>query len=65
MEKKELPETMKLYTLQEAAEILKVTHRSIHRYMKDGRLESRKVGGRWRITQGAIENFIQGEENDN
>lgn len=64
METKDLPETMKLYTLQEAAEILKVTSRSIHRYMRDGRLESRKVGGRWRITQGAIESFIQGENVD-
>lgn len=60
MEKQELPPTMKLYTLQEAAEILKVTPRSIHRFIRDGRLEARKIG-RWRISQAAIEKFIQGQ----
>lgn len=60
MEKQELPASMKLYTLQETAEILKVTTRSIHRFIRDGRLEAKKIG-RWRISQAAIERFLQGQ----
>lgn len=61
MEMDDIPDSMKLYTLQEAADILKVNIRSIHRYKKDGRLEAKKIGGQWRITKEAIERFIQGE----
>lgn len=60
-----LPESMKIYTLKEAAEILKVNIRSVHRYKKDGRLAARKVGGQWRVTQEAIERFINGENTEN
>lgn len=60
-----LPESMKIYTLKEAAEILKVNIRSVHRYKKDGRLEAKKVGGQWRVTQEAIERFINGENTEN
>lgn len=61
MEAANIPDSLKLYTLQEAAEILKVNIRSIHRYKKDGRLEARKIGGQWRITQEAITRFIHGD----
>ena len=61
MQATEIPDKLKLYTLQEAAAILKVNIRSIHRYKKDGRLEARKIGGQWRITQEAIERFINGD----
>lgn len=61
MDTANIPDSLKLYTLQEAAEILKVNVRSIHRYKKDGRLEARRIGGQWRVTQDAIERFIHGD----
>lgn len=61
---KDIPDSMKLYTLQEAAEILKVNPRSVHRYKKDGRLETKKIGGRLRISQEALERFIKGNEGE-
>lgn len=65
METDNLPDSMKIYTLKEAAEILKVNIRSIHRYKASGKLEVRKVGGQFRVTQDAIKRFINGEDTEN
>lgn len=49
------------YTVAEAADILKVTPRTIYRYIDNGKLEATKtLGGEWRITQEAITSFIDG-----
>lgn len=65
MDTDNLPDSMKIYTLKETAELLKVNIRSVHRYKKDGRLEVKKVGGQFRVTQDAIKRFINGEDTEN
>lgn len=62
MPKKDIPESLQIYTLQEVAEILKVNVRTIHRYLESGQLEAIKMGGRqWRVTKEALERFLYGE----
>jgi excisionase family DNA binding protein len=47
-----------LYTLQEVAEILKVSTKSIYRYVESQKLKASKVGGQWRIKEKDLNNFI-------
>jgi len=48
----------KLLTLKETAKILRVSERSVMRYLKAGRLKASKLG-QWRIKEGDIERFLK------
>lgn len=51
----------KLYTIKEAAEILRVTPRSVFRFIQPeykNQLKASKVGGTWRITEKDLNDFI-------
>ena len=49
-----------IYSIQEAAKILKVSERSIFRYINSGKLRATKIGY-WRIFKSDIQKFL----NDN
>lgn len=48
----------KYYNLEEVAEILKVTPRSVQNYLKEGKLTGKKFGGRWNFTKNDIIQYI-------
>lgn len=50
---------LKVYTIKETAELLKVTTRSIYSYIKSGKLHAVKIGTQWRITQKDIEDLLK------
>lgn len=52
---KELP---KVYTLHEVEEILSVTQRTVYNLIKGGKLKAFKVGGQWRVTEEALQEFL-------
>ncbi len=52
----------KLFTLKETAKILRVSERTIMRYLKSGKLKASKVG-KWRIKQSDLDKFLK--ENSN
>lgn len=52
----------KLYTLQETANLLKVSTRTVLRYIKSGKLEAIKIG-QWRVSKTAIQNFLDNSKN--
>lgn len=54
-----LGETM--YTLQEVAELLSVTTRTMLNYMKNKRIVGQKIGGRWYYTEENVKAFLQGK----
>jgi excisionase family DNA binding protein len=51
-----------VYDIKEVAEMLGVTAVTVHRYIKNGTLDARKLGGRWHITEETIRSFIGGAE---
>lgn len=53
----------KLLTLKETAKMLRVSERTIMRYLKSGKLKASKVG-RWRIKEGDLEIFLKKNENN-
>ncbi|RIK82256.1 DNA-binding protein [candidate division KSB1 bacterium] len=52
----------KLLTIEEVAEILRVSTRSVNRYIESRRLKASKIGW-WRIKQSDVDRFL--EENSN
>lgn len=53
---------LEVYTIEECSEILKVTKRTIYKYIKEGSLRASKVGRDWRITDAALRAFLESLE---
>lgn len=49
---------IKVYTLDEVADILKVTRRTLYNYIKAGKLPAVKMGKYWRVSQNSLQSFI-------
>jgi len=52
----------KLLTLQECAEMLRVSERTIMRYIKSGRLKASNIG-QWRIKEVDLEKLLNKSKN--
>jgi excisionase family DNA binding protein len=52
-------EPLRFFTLQEAAVLLQVSKRTLHRMAQRKELPALKVGGQWRIRQSELIKFIQ------
>jgi len=53
----------KLFTLKETAKILRVSERTIMRYLKSGKLKASKLG-QWRIKESDLEKFLKENSNE-
>lgn len=51
-------EDIKVYTLDEVADILKVTKRTLYNYVKAGKLPAVKMGKYWRVPAESLQAFI-------
>lgn len=51
-------ELEKLYTVEDIANMTDLTTRTIRNYLKDGKLEGKKIGGQWRFTMKDIEKLF-------
>ena len=49
---------IRVYTLDEVADILKVTKRTLYNYVKAGKLPAVKMGKYWRVTSEGLQAFI-------
>lgn len=56
MAKKEIKS---IYTLTEIIEALGVTRRTLYNWIKDGKIKAIKIGNRWRITEDALQEFLE------
>ena len=52
----------KLLTIEEVAETLRVSSRSVNRYIESGRLKASKLGV-WRIKQSDLDRFLEETSN--
>ena len=51
-----------VYTLEEIAEQMECTIESMRKYVKEGRLKSQKIGGRYYCTRDAVKAFIENRD---
>jgi excisionase family DNA binding protein len=56
---------LEAYDVQEVAKKLKISVYTVRKYLKEGSLKGKKVGGHWYVTQEALKNFILPKENKN
>ncbi len=47
------------FTVEEVAQRLKVSHMTVYRWIKAGKLAAYKIGGEFRITERDIEHFLE------
>ena len=52
----------KLLTIEEVAKILRVSERSVNRYIVSGKLRASKIGW-WRIKQSDLDKFLEETSN--
>jgi len=57
--KRYLEDLDRLYTLKEVEEFLKVSRRTVYRYIKSGKLKAVKVNGRWRVPREELERIAK------
>jgi len=57
-------EVVKIFTVEEVSEILKVTTLTLRRYLRSGELKGSKIGGQWRISQEQINDFLDKNSNE-
>ena len=51
-------EEIKVYTIEEVAELLHTTRRTLYTYLKAGKLKAVKMGRKWIITEENLKEFI-------
>lgn len=51
-----------LFTVEELAERLDVQERTIREYLREGKLQGRKLAGRWYVTDDAIADYFRQAE---
>lgn len=49
---------LKIYSLEEVKDILKVTQRTLYSYIKSGLLKATKIGKYWRVKHTDLQDFI-------
>ena len=55
-------ENLKMYTIEETAEILGVSKRTMMTYLKQKRIRAVKIGRRWKFTEQNIVDFVSGKK---
>jgi excisionase family DNA binding protein len=57
---KDLPAPIgdRLLTLREAAEVLRLSTRTVREYVQRGEIEGRIIGGRWRFRRAGLDAFF-------
>jgi excisionase family DNA binding protein len=50
---------IRVYTTEEALEVLKVTKRTLYRYIKAGQIKAVRLGREYRITEDALRDFLE------
>jgi len=47
-----------IYTIPEAARVLKISERTLYSWLRDNVIPGRKLRGCWRISEAALEQFL-------
>jgi excisionase family DNA binding protein len=52
---------LKLYSVDEIAEMLKSTKPTIRSYFREGKFKGQKITGKWYITEENFKNYLSGD----
>jgi len=48
-----------IYTIEQVAEILQLSTKTVYRHVRSGRLDSLRIGRRWRIPDTSVKAFMR------
>lgn len=54
----------KLYTITELAEMLNMNRRSIQRYVAAGKIKAVMIGGKWKISETNLQEFLSEQKHN-
>ncbi len=54
-------EGVNVYSLLEVSELLDITYTTVRKYIKEGKIRSRRVGRKYLVTGESIRSFLNGE----
>jgi excisionase family DNA binding protein len=54
---------MEFLGVKEVAKFLEVSEKTVYNYITNGELQAYKIGDKWRVTQPAIEKFLESKSN--
>ena len=52
---------LKLYSVDEVAEMLKSTSPTIRAYFREGKIKGQKISRKWYITEDNLKNYLSGD----
>ena len=55
-------DSIRLLTLNEAAELLQVSTRTLQRMIHSGEMPALKVGGQWRVREAQLRHWVENRE---
>ena len=55
-------DSIRLLTLNEAAELLQVSTRTLQRMIHSGQMPALKVGGQWRVREAQLRQWVENRE---
>ena len=53
-------EPLKVLTVEQTAELLQVSQRTVNRMIQDKKLPAFKVGGQWRVRESQLTKWLEG-----
>ncbi len=56
--------SIKLYTVEELSELLDVQETTIRKYLREGRIQGRKMARRWYISEESLSVYFREHETD-
>jgi excisionase family DNA binding protein len=56
---------LKLYSVDDLHEMLGISKMTIRAYLRDGKLQGRKMGVKWFVTEDSLRRYFEGAENEN
>lgn len=54
-------EKLTTLTVPEVAEALQLHPQTVSRWLREGKLPGRKLGGEWRVSKQALERYLEGD----
>ena len=56
---------MEYYTTKDVCELLKISSKTLYKYLEQGKIKGTKLGKSWRYSQKDIDEFIQNLQKEN
>ena len=54
---------IEFYEVKDLTKILNLSRQTIEKYLKEGRIKAKKIGVKWLVSAGQLNEYLEGAEN--